>query len=177
MKTTFNTFLLALIFIGCQSAREPVTPTEEVIQEETPVKKESEPAPVEVEPIESRMSKDFLHGVWQNLNHKDIDFILHINIVDDLVLGEYCSKAKNFFLEDCALEDEGGYCMIRGDVNAFNVELMMESCLNAEVAEAFLRRENAELLLILDKPAGEYGKDHLVPDTVQLKKIANEPYF
>lgn len=146
-------------------------------QVDTQVQREVAPEEdVVKEQLDQRFSRDFLHGTWLNMDNTDIEFMLHLNIVDNLVLGEYCSKAKEYFLEDCSLEDEGSYCSIRGPLNQYNVEIEMESCLNAKIGVAFLRREGDNISLILDKGAGEYGKDHLVPEKMNLKKISNKPY-
>jgi len=160
--------LLTIFLLACVDSNEPA------LVKKVEIKVDS--SKIENTEIVSRMSKSFIHGIWQNLDHQDIDLILHLNMVDDLVLGEYCSKAKNFFLEDCSLEDEGSYCSIRGPFNQYNTEIDLESCITAEVSEAFLRKKDDKLILILDKPAGMYGEDHLIPDTCTFKKISNDPY-
>lgn len=159
--------LFSVLPFGCKPAAksgEMLTPKEEIEQE------------VEI-PAETRMSTAFILGTWQNIDQKDINFFLHLNIDQDFVVGEYCSKALEFFFEDCSLEDEGSYCSVRGPMNSINIEIEMESCINAEIGKGEIQRQDSIIILTLVEPAGEYGKDHLVPKKVMLKKISNEPFL
>jgi len=161
-------FLLLLFFASnCKQAELPSEPEAKSAKEE----KVASPS------IQTRMSSEFILGTWQNIDNKDINFFLHLNVDEDYVVGEYCSKALNFFFEDCSLEDEGAYCSVRGPLNSLNIEIDMESCINAEIGRGEIQRQDSIIVLSLRKAAGEYGKDHLVPNEVKLKKISDEPFF
>lgn len=149
--------IIIILSISCKSDKQG-----QMLIEETPQKE---------------INEVFLLGTWQNINDSEIDFILHLNIDDGTVAGEYCSKAKQFYFEDCALEDEGSYCSVRGRMEQLRISLETESCVTYELGEAELARENAQLKWILKKAPGKFAENHLMPDTMTLKKISNEPFF
>ena len=134
------------------------------------------PNPVIEVPIEVTINEEFLLGTWQNIDDSEIDFLLHLNIDDNTVAGEYCSKAKHFFFEDCALEDEGGYCSVRGRMEQLNITLQTESCVTYELGEASISRADSILVWQLNKAPGAYAEKHLMPENMKLKKISNTPF-
>ncbi|GLR18184.1 hypothetical protein [Portibacter lacus] len=173
MKVVLKILTLILIFSACKQVQTVESDSEiaekQVVQVEKIVEAKT--------PVETRMNKEFILGTWQNIDHKDINFILNLNVDKDFVAGEYCSKALKFFLEDCAGDDGGEYCSVRGPLNSLNIEIGMESCITAEVSKGEIQRQDSIIVLTLVESAGEYGKDHLVPKSLKLKKISNEPFL
>ena len=156
--------VLTLILISCKSEKQ----TEIAEVESNPI--------VEV-PTVVTINEEFLLGTWQNIDDSEIDFLLHLNIDDNTVAGEYCSKAKHFFFEDCAMEDEGGYCSVRGRMEQLIITLETESCATYELGEASITRADSFLVWNLNKAPGPYAEKHLMPENMELKKISNTPFL
>lgn len=113
----------------------------------------------------------------QNIDDSEIDFILNLNVDDEVLVGEYCSRAKHFCFEDCAQDDREGYCSVRGRMEQLMITLETESCMTYEIGEANLIRVNDILVWNLKKNLGKYAEKHLMPETMKMKKISNEPFL